>query len=231
MSTDEETTPATPEEENNLEEDAVNQFYGFVAEQMRAGVDKSTISKNLEKTGIDKDEAQRITTTVTEQITAIVDKEQITPVSLSLATMGGLAAALTGGAIWGALVIATDYEIGIVAWGIGLLSGYAVAYSAMGSRGVPMQVIATISSALGIITGKYFIFYHYFKQSVEAEYGSEVADQFFVFSEEVINFFVENITSMLGVYDLLWIALAIGTAWFIPKGSGIKLPMGYRYIS
>lgn len=230
MSTDQEKTQKSAEEQGNPEADAQH-LYSFIAQQMQAGVDKSTISQKLEETGIDKDDAKKITETVTRQITVLVDKEQITPVSLGLASIGGVIAALVGGAIWGGLIIVTGYEIGYVAWGIGVLSGYAVALSAMGSRGVPIQVIALISSVFGILIGKYFVFFHYLKQSVEKEYGSEAVSQLSMFSEAVIKYFGENIISMLNVFDILWVVLAIGTAWYIPKGSGIQLPIEYRYKS
>jgi hypothetical protein len=41
--------------------------------------------------------------------------------------------------------------------------------------------------------------------------------------EEVIYDFIEDIGSMVSGFDILWIILAVITAWRIPKGLGIKL--------
>jgi hypothetical protein len=49
-------------------------------------------------------------------------------VSLTPAMLGGGLAAAAGGGIWGLIVIATGYVIGIMAWGIGLLAGCAVVF-------------------------------------------------------------------------------------------------------
>jgi len=76
--------------------------------------------------------------------------------------------------------------------------------------------------------GKYFTFHHYLKQSLDAEYGSEAVAEISMFSEAVMRYFAENITSMLNLFDILWVVLAIGTAWRIPKGSGLQLPIEYR---
>jgi hypothetical protein len=44
-----------------------------------------------------------------------------------------------------------------------------------------------------------------------------------MFSEKVIQFFAENIGSMVGGFDILWVILAVITAWRIPKGLGINI--------
>jgi len=129
MSTDEEKTPISPDDAiAPSDEEAQQQMYGFIAEQMQAGFDRPTIAQTLEETGVAKEVAHNITETVTKEISEMVESEQVTPAAIGLASVGGMIAALIGGAVWAGLVIVSGYEVGYVAWGIGVLSGFAVAF-------------------------------------------------------------------------------------------------------
>ncbi len=46
--------------------------------------------------------------------------------NLAGAIFGGMLAAVVGGILWAAITVATDYQIGYMAVGVGLLVGYAV---------------------------------------------------------------------------------------------------------
>jgi len=111
-----------------------------------------------------------------------------------------------------------------MAWAIGGLAGFGVALFAGGKRGIPFQVVAVLSSVLGIVVGKYFVFFHYLKESIAEEYGAEAASNLSMLSEAVIQFFLENIELVMSGFDFLWIILAVVTAWRIPQGLGIKSP-------
>ncbi|MFC1718371.1 hypothetical protein ACFL6S_32245 [Candidatus Poribacteria bacterium] len=110
-----------------------------------------------------------------------------------------------------------------MAWIIGLLSGFTVLLSSKGRRGTPLQVIAVLSSVLGIIIGKYITFFHFLKELLTEELGAEVASSISIFSKRVIQVFMEGIGSMVRGYDIIWVVLAVITAWKIPKGLGVKL--------
>ena len=77
-------------------------------------------------------------------------------------------------------------------------------------------------SVFGIAIGKYFIFLHYLKDAVAERYGREVASHVSIFTGEVIQDFIERIGSMVSGFDILWIILAVVTAWRIPMGIGFK---------
>ena len=136
------------------------------------------------------------------------------------ALLGGALAAAVGGGIWGLIVILTGYVIGYMAWGIGLLSGYAVVLFSRGGKGMPLQLIAVLSSVLGITIGKYAIFFHLAKKAVAKQHGEAVAANVSFLSERVLQVFVNNIGSMLSGFDILWVFLAVITAWRIPKAMG-----------
>lgn len=136
--------------------------------------------------------------------------------------VGGLAAAVVGGLAWGLTVSATDYEIGFLAWGIGLLAGAAVVAASGGERGRSLQAVAVLCGALGIVLGKYLAFVDVLKDVVRAEFGAAAAAEVSVFSSRVISFFVEELGVVFSGYDLLWVGLAVVTAWRIPRpGPGV----------
>lgn len=132
--------------------------------------------------------------------------------SFPLGVVGGLVAAIAGGVVWSLVLVLLDYELGIVAWGIGFACGFAVV-TLGGGKGIPMQAVAIVTSIIGILIGKYGMFYYYLKQNVLEEYGTEAAATVTLYSTKVMVIFAESLGSMLGGYDLLWVALAVGTAW------------------
>ena len=134
---------------------------------------------------------------------------------------GGLAAAV-GGGIWGLIVILTNHVIGYMALGIGLMCGYAVVLFSRGGKGMPLQVIAVLSSVLGIAIGKYATFFYLVKKAVAKQYGEAAAANVSFLSEKVLQVFVHNFGSRLSAFDILWVLLAVITAWRIPKAIGAK---------
>jgi len=64
---------------------------------------------------------------------------------IALALLGGLAGALVGGAVWAGVVVGTGYEVGWVAWGVGVLTGLgtvAVGREQSDSVGILAAVLA-----------------------------------------------------------------------------------------
>jgi hypothetical protein len=173
--------------------------------------------------GVDKGDAIELVESIYAQVLKTVEEEQFTGSSIMPALVGGGLGAVIGGVIWGLIVIGTGYVIGFMAWGIGLLSGFAVVLFSKGRRGTPLQIIAVLSSVLGIAVGKYVTFFHFFKEAILKKYGAEIASNVSIFSEEVIYIFIDGIGSMVSGFDILWVILAVITAWRIPKGIGIKL--------
>ncbi|MEW6104109.1 MAG: hypothetical protein AB1630_09935 [bacterium] len=215
------------EENTNLsekeEKEVLEKLYAFVIEQMKAGVDKSIISQKLVEKGVDKTAASELVEKIQAQIVKAAEEEQFSMSSIIPALVGGILAAMVGGVIWGLIVIATGYEIGYVAWGIGLICGFAVVLFSKGKKGITLQIIAVLSSILGIAIGKYITFFHFLKEAIAKEQGAASASNVSIFSEKVIRFFIEGMGSMVSGFDVLWIILAVITAWRIPKGIGIKL--------
>jgi hypothetical protein len=137
------------------------------------------------------------------------------------AAIAGVVAAIVGGVGWGAIVRFSEYEVGIVAWGIGLLAGLAVAFASRGARGRPLQAAAVVSALAGILVGKYLSF-AWAIQEVAADQGVDVG----VLSGDMLSLFRDNLGTVFGAFDLLWVGLAVVTAWRMlqPESSQAAAP-------
>jgi hypothetical protein len=141
-----------------------------------------------------------------------------TGTGLALAFAGGLVGAIVGGIAWGYLVRSIDTELGIAAIGVGILAGFGVALLARGRRGMPLQVIAALAAALGILWGKYFAFVLVGREALRGfGLGSEVLP---IFSGDTFSLFTGASSELFDGFDIAWMAFAVYTAWRIPAGQG-----------
>jgi hypothetical protein len=187
----------------------------LIADQMRAGTDQATMASMLEERGLDRMQAQGLLDTVYPQLARVAEEEHYSGSALGPGIAGGVIAALVGGFLWGLIVILTEYEIGIAAWGIGFLAGFAVVRFAGGAKGTPLGVAAVISALFGIVIGKYISYAYFFKQAVAERFNVDIS----YFDSEIFRAFRENLTDIFGGFDLLWAALAVITAWRLTRPS------------
>jgi hypothetical protein len=138
----------------------------------------------------------------------------ITEASSSLlpAIAAGLVAAIVGGIAWGVIVKTSDYEVGIVAWGIGFVVGTVVVLATRGAKGPRLQVIAVVCALIGILLGKYLSY-----ALIVQEEAKSVGQSIGLFSGDMFSFFRDDVDAVFGLFDLLWIGLAVFTAWRIPQ--------------
>jgi signal peptidase I len=129
--------------------------------------------------------------------------------STGLALLAGLVAAVAGGIAWGLISKYTDYEVGIVAWGIGFTTGFAVERAAGGRRSPDLQAIAIVSALLGVVIGKYLGF-AFAVQEAEQDFGTQTG----LLSGEMFSLFRNNLSEVFGLFDLLWTGLAVASAWY-----------------
>ncbi len=76
--------------------------------------------------------------------------------------LAGAGAALAGAVVWTVLVVITGYELGIVAVGIGLLVGLAMAAVAGPGRSRALPVIGAVLALAGCLLGNLFSDAYYF---------------------------------------------------------------------
>jgi hypothetical protein len=124
----------------------------------------------------------------------------------------GLAAAVVGGVLWGLIVKWSDYEVGIIAWALGFVVGTAVVLATRGAKGPRLQVIAVICALAGILLGKYLSFAFVVQAEVEA-----VGQSIGLVSGDMVSFFRDELRVVFGLFDLLWVGLAVATAWRVPQ--------------
>jgi hypothetical protein len=132
------------------------------------------------------------------------------PATLALAAAAGLVAAVAGGIAWGLIVKWSEYEIGFVAWGIGFVTGMAVLLAAGGRKELALQAIAIAAALIGILIGKYLSFALIVQDAASAE-GFELS----LFGADMRQLFRDDLGNVFALWDLLWIGLAVVTAWRI----------------
>lgn len=210
------------------EKEVAQKIFQFVVNQMRAGSDKQAIAARLQEMGVDAADSRQVVETVHTEVMRVAEKQQVTTPSVVSGLLGGAVAAIIGGFLWALIVRLTDYEIGFMAWGLGLLAGGAVVVFAGGRRGRALQVVAVAASLAGILVAKYFIFVHVLREAVLKQYGAEQAASVTLLSGRIFGFFVEAFTSILSGYDAIWVVLAVLTAWRLPQGLGVRVPRRER---
>jgi signal peptidase I len=132
-----------------------------------------------------------------------------------LAVLAGLTAAIAGGIAWGLIAKWTEYEVGIVAWGVGFVTGWAIERAAGGRRSPELQVFAIAAALLGILIGKYLA-YAFDQRELGLPYG--------VLSGDMFSLFRENLGQVFRLYDLLWIGLAVASAWYALRPQEVEAP-------
>jgi len=187
----------------------------YVIQQFKQGVPPDVLTAQLTQNGLEPETARAFVASIHAELLKETEKEQLTTSTLLVALAAAVVAALLGGAIWGGIVLLTEYEVGFMATGIGLLSGYAVTFFTE-KKGPPLQAIAVFSALGGILVGKYFTFFLTLKDFVKAEYGAAAASQLGILSGDVVRIFLEAIGDLFSPYDLLWIVLAFVAAWGDP---------------
>ena len=196
---------------------------GTITEQLESGKSQGAVVRGLVQSGMTESEANQAVERVASQMKQTAGEEEFSSGALVPAILGGLLAALIGGAIWGGIAIWTGSEIGYVALGVGFLCGTGVVLITGGKKGAPLQAIAVVASLLGIAIGKYVNFFSVVKEITAEERGAEAAATMSLFSVEMVQFFGDSIPAMASGYDALWVVLAVYMAWSIPKASGLKI--------
>jgi hypothetical protein len=135
----------------------------------------------------------------------------------SRAAVAGAIAALAGGVAWTGIVVATNYEVGYVATGIGLLAGFAVHLTTRKQQAllserdwVCLQIVAVASAIGGLVVEKYLIF--------DLQHGGFSPD---VSQYKMLGYFVRMLPETVTPVDGIWAALAVYAAWKITKLSQV----------
>ena len=137
-----------------------------IAQQLQEGKSRTEVIQSLVQGGMDDSEANQLVEKVLFEVKKIAEEEEFSGSALVPGILGGSLAAGIGGAAWAGIGITTDSELGILAWAIGLICGYGVVLFSQGKKGIPLQLVAVVTSVLGIVIGKYGYFYYYFQEGL-----------------------------------------------------------------
>lgn len=186
----------------------------YTLQQIQAGADRAMISQNLVSMGAKQEDIDPFLDSLYEKIRVAAEARQFSGPACLGGLLGGIGASIISGILWGLLAVKSGYEVGYAAWGIGLLTGFAVLIFSGGRRGLPLQMVSAGCSFIGVALGKYMVFYYAAKEIVLAQPGgAEAAANMTPISPAAVAFFIQNLNAMLTPYDLLWVFLAVYTAW------------------
>ena len=157
--------------------------------------------------------------TCLEQLQSELAESQAGAGSVPLGLLGTLAGAGLGAAVWAGIAIATDYEIGYVAVLVGFLAGKGATLATGGAHGKPLQLVSAVGAVVGLLVAKYAIFAYAFKEYVAEEFDEVVG----YLDPEILEAFFEALGEMTGLFDLLWIFLAVSTAWRAPASPTLRV--------
>lgn len=152
---------------------------------------------------------------------AQVEAERTGVVNLPAAIGAGLVGSLVGGAVWALIGILTSLEIGYVAVGVGWLAGMAVVMGAGWKKSPALQLVSVACAVLGLALGKYFTIVHAIKGMLSRG-GQELADSISYTSPETVGVFFQLLPEVVTPFDALWLLLALGVAWRLPKPTVVK---------
>lgn len=131
-------------------------------------------------------------------------------VRVGLGLVGAMVGAVIGAAVWAGIAQASGMELGIIAWAVGGLAGLGALLGG-GAPAAPLQTLAAIWAVAGLVLAKYGMVALVMMDLASAE-GVDIS----FFDGIIFEAFTSVFTEMLSPYDLLWGALALGTAWKIP---------------
>ncbi|WP_240321612.1 hypothetical protein [Paenibacillus sp. O199] len=133
-------------------------------------------------------------------------------IKIGMPIVGGLLAAIVGGIVWAVIAAMTERELGLIAIVIGALAGYAVVLFSNKRIATAHKAIAVIFALIGILLGKYLTVVYF-----TSELFSDASMLDLVFDGEMVSAFVDTFTDYFSEpVDLLFIVLAIVSAWQIP---------------
>jgi len=136
--------------------------------------------------------------------------------------LAGAGVAFAGGLAWAAVVLATHYDIGFLAWFVGAATGLTVLWISRGPVGGLACVAAGLLAGAGLLLGKYVIFIHQVKQVLGTELAQHGISVGYLNTRMLSVFFHHFNTFVRPVYGLWFIAAFL--AGFIAAAGGSTLP-------
>lgn len=136
---------------------------------------------------------------------------------LGLALAAGAAVAFAGGLLWAGVVISTGYDVGFLAWFVGMATG-ATVFRLYGAsvRGLP-RAIAGLLAVGAIVAGKYVIFVHEVKKTLGSALAQDGISVGYLDSRQ-LGIFIHNFGTIVRPIYYLWMLIALVGALMAAEG-------------
>ena len=134
--------------------------------------------------------------------------------------LAGVVVALVGGLVWAGVVIATHWDIGILAFVVGAAVGLTVVRIAGGAVTPAERVIAGLLAAGGIMVGKYVIFVHAVKLTMGARLQALGVSVGYLDARQM-HIFLHHLSEIVRPIYILWVALAFVAAFRTAGGTSL----------
>jgi hypothetical protein len=146
-------------------------------------------------------------------VAALTSEQTASPRGLALGLLAGAAVALLGGLLWGVVVIASKYNIGFLAFFVGLATGLAVQLVARRPVGMIPGLLVGLLAGVGILFGRYVVFIHALNDYLHKNPHTQGLSVGYFDSHE-ISVFVHNLgTFARDDFYWLWIFIAVVAAF------------------
>ncbi len=123
----------------------------------------------------------------------------------------GLGAAILGAVVWDKIVYHTNYQIGIIAVGIGIAVGAAVAAGAQGKRGRSLQIMGALLACFAMLLGQALIVMDQSRDIFSAMGMSPDPVRLFLFSVRMVPRVLAD-----DPLSLIFIAFGVWQGWAMP---------------
>ena len=128
------------------------------------------------------------------------------------AALFGLGAAVIGCLVWYGVVVVTNYQLGIIAVGIGWLVAQAVILGSGRKRGPALQAISVVITLLAMVASEYLIVRHFLVEALTEE--GYTGFRLLLPLGDMLTIVVEGIKADL--LTLLFWAIALWEAFILP---------------
>jgi len=136
------------------------------------------------------------------------------PSNLMFAVAAGVVAMLVGTAIWVGITVATNFQIGYMAVGVGFLVGLAMRFAGRGV-GQPYHVIGAVLALLGCALGNLFTGCVLVAREYQVSFGE-------VLSKLDVEMAGEIMGAMFSPMDILFYVLAAMAGWKYSVLQGVE---------
>ncbi len=154
------------------------------------------------------------------EVQGVIDRNILTPQHFVLAAVAGLLVGLGCAVGWGVITHETQREFGIVAWLIGFAVGRTVHVASGKRRGTALQWLAAGLSVVGIASGKVVLLSW---AMVDAFNQRGIVIRPASVARAVTFMLTHDFTSLFSGFDLLWMFIAVFTAFRLCKAARITI--------